>query len=400
VSSSQVSGGGGTTAALDEVAGLVTRWRRAGGSMDRVRVIASGARTLGSMSADDRRVLAQAVAERGAPEIAERLGAPDGRGPTTSELTELTRALLSVDRAELDGLAASLGDPDERRRLLLAAAGAVASDAEPPPPSGEAVALPPPPATPAEDGPRRPPARTVPEVPPLRESPELSTTPLGAAELGTAELGSAELGSAALGEAALGDAALGDAALDEAALDEATLAAGGADAALERTDPAPAPEPRPAPRPAPETAPRRASTFAAAREPVPVHRPLPTPRPPRTTPSTGDVVDALRDATSARERLLAVAPLEGVPQTGRDLVAVLERLPDGWQRRTAATRLVDGGGLEDVDAGTTLRAFARDSDRFAVAAALLEAGLVAADELAGDLPPRAVERLRRRVARA
>jgi hypothetical protein len=124
------------------------------------------------------------------------------------------------------------------------------------------------------------------------------------------------------------------------------------------------------------------------------------PPPPRTAPLTGEVVDALRDASSARERLLAVAPLEGATLPGRDLVVVLERLPDGWQRRTAATRLVDGGGLEEVDAGATLRAFARDSDRIAVAAALLAAGLVAVDEVAGDLPPRAADRLRRRAARA
>jgi hypothetical protein len=299
--------GVGTTGALDEVTELVSRWRGARGPMDQVRAVASGTRTLGAMSPDERRVLAQAVAERGSPEIAARL-LPEGSGQSRSELTELTRALLSVDRTELDRIAASLEDPGERRRLLVEATEAVA-DAGPPPPTGPPIALPPPPQAPAspgeEDG---PPPRTEPAV-------------------------------------------------------------------QEPAQVAPVPE-------VPEAVPE-----------VPETAPVPE------APPVGEVLDALRRATSARERLSAVARLEGAPLSGDDLDAVVRSLPDGWQRRTAATRLLAAGDVTHLDPVGTVGAFARDSDRIAVAGVLVDAGLAEADTVAAALPDRAAARLRRRAAR-
>jgi hypothetical protein len=392
--------GVGTTGALDEVAGLVSRWRRARGSMDRVRVIASGTRTLGSMSPDDRRVLAQAVAERGSPEIAARLGPPDGGGPSSSELTELTRALLSVDRAELDGLAASLGDPEERRRLLLAATGAVAEpDADlPPPPSGSAVPLPPPPEGPgAGDVARSRPRRTEPEVPPLREAPELASTALGSADLGSAELGSADLGTVELGSAELGTVGLGVGAAGP--VEPPPRAASRPVATRRRTRPgerATHPEPSPAPQPpTPRPSPAEPGPVADAGHevgPAP-HATLAAPVP------IGEVLVAIEAATTARERLLAVARLEGAPLPVEDLHAVIDLLPDGWQRRTATTRLLVAGGVTHLDPVGTLRAFERDSDRIAVAGVLVDVGLAGADALAAVLPRRAADRLRRRAGR-
>jgi hypothetical protein len=395
--------GAGTTGALDEVAGLVSRWRRARGSMDRVRVIASGARTLGSMSADDRRVLAQAVAERGAPEIADRIGPADGGGPSSSELTELTRALLSVDRAELDGLATSLGDPDERRRLLLAATGAVAdTDAVlPPPPSGPAVPLPPPPDGPRSSEPSpHPPRRTEPEVPPLREAPDLASTDLGSADLGTVELGSADLGTADLGSAELGTAQLGTAA--PGSVEPAPRPAPRTSPTRRRSPPrGQVVRPGPSADPEPPAAPGPPTPSGPVAEPGPAADPHPEVRTaPHVAPvPIGEVLDAVAHATSARGRLLAVARLEGAPLRAGDLEELLGLLPDGWQRRTAATRLLAAGGVTHPEPIRIVDAFARDSDRFVVAGTLVAGGLADPDALAAALTDGAARRLRRRTGR-
>lgn len=313
--------------------------------MERVRLIAAGARTLGSLTADERLLLAQALVERGAPELAERVAPHTSGALSGGELTGLTRALLSVERGQLEALSASLRDPDERRRLLVAASGgieelldrgegevATPSLAEPDavpapphdrPPSSEPVPLPPPPQAPPAEQPRN--AESAASQPPAPQLPPLQTG----------------------------------------------------------THRGPTADPVPA-----SALPQGSETLVD-----------PVPRTPVGAVDVPDVVASIERATTARGRLAAVATAECTTLTADEGLAILRAVPDGWQRRTAARRLIAAGGVADVDADAWIASFARSSDRIAVAGALVDAGLARTETVTAHLDDRAAGRLQRRAAR-
>jgi hypothetical protein len=143
------------------------------------------------------------------------------------------------------------------------------------------------------------------------------------------------------------------------------------------------------------------STEAPAAEAAPTPASVPADDPPSDpvrTVDTGEVVAAIEQATTARARLAAVATAEGENLGGDDLLAVVRAVPDGWQRRRTARRLVSAGALVDIDADALINSFARDSDRIAVAGALVAADLAQAAVVADHLDARAADRLQRRVA--
>ena len=107
---------------------------------------------------------------------------------------------------------------------------------------------------------------------------------------------------------------------------------------------------------------------------------------------------ALRTARTARERFAALDDLADERLVGTQLRDVLVLVPDGWQRRRAARRLLTAGHVDDVDADAVLRSFARASDRSAVASDLVDADLALIDVVADVLDGPHVARLRRRVA--
>lgn len=79
---------------------------------------------------------------------------------------------------------------------------------------------------------------------------------------------------------------------------------------------------------------------------------------------------------------------------------MLRAFPDGWQRRTALRRLVAAPGVAlGADALAVVEAFARAADRFAVAAQLVRAGGVSAEQVLPALGARPGLRLRARAAR-
>ncbi len=111
-------------------------------------------------------------------------------------------------------------------------------------------------------------------------------------------------------------------------------------------------------------------------------------------------VRRLRTATTARERLAVIADLAGARIDDAGVVALLEQVPDGWQRRTLAKRLVASASPFDLDAAAVVASLGRSADRTAVAQALVGAGYAHVETVTDQLPPRAADRLRRRAARS
>lgn len=322
--------------------------------MERVRLIAGGARTLGSLTADERRLLAQALVERGAPQVAERIAPHTAGALSGGELTGLARSLLSIDGAQLDALSASLRDPDERRRLLVAASGGVedlldTDDESATVGSAEPDAVPPPPRD-------RPPSGAPAQLPP-----PAPTSPV-------------EVTATPDPEAVTPEPVVPDVVSREPV----------------------------APEPVSRGPVSRAHT-PEPRDTGPVVAPRPVtddvrPAPPRTVDSR-EVIGAIERATTARGRLAAVAAAEAAPVTAEELVAIVRAVPDGWQRRTAARRLVTAGGVVNIDAGALVASFERSSDRMSTAGTLVDAGLADVAAVADHLDARAADRLRRREAR-
>jgi hypothetical protein len=78
---------------------------------------------------------------------------------------------------------------------------------------------------------------------------------------------------------------------------------------------------------------------------------------------------------------------------------LLDAVPDGWQRRRVATRLVEADALQASDIAPVLRRFGRPSDASTVAGTMLAAGAVDLDDLDGLIDARAWRRLATRVGR-
>jgi hypothetical protein len=110
-----------------------------------------------------------------------------------------------------------------------------------------------------------------------------------------------------------------------------------------------------------------------------------------------DALTRLGSAGSPRGRFAVLAELAEVPLDGDDLVALLDALPPGWQRRTALRTLLRGGGdIDDLDAAAVLRRFVRPSERSAAADLLVGAGMAHLGTVVDHLDRGAAARLRRR----
>jgi hypothetical protein len=115
---------------LDDVAGLLARWRSADSVWSRGRVASEIAGQVAQLSGEERQLLAMAVAEQGAPRLADRLSTTAGGRLDPELATNLAGELLAFDGARIDHLASSLHHPDHLRSRLHEALDHL------PPPSG------------------------------------------------------------------------------------------------------------------------------------------------------------------------------------------------------------------------------------------------------------------------
>src|SRR5690606_9028659 len=115
-------------------------------------------------------------------------------------------------------------------------------------------------------------------------------------------------------------------------------------------------------------------------EPAPeaVAVPLPLPSEPAPGPATDEPVREETDepgweATEDRgprslRRVRSITRAATAVRTSEDALAMLRDLPDGWQRRRAAERLLAAGALDHLDPLAVVRSFARRGDRTHLAA--------------------------------
>jgi len=337
---------------IDQVAELLVRWRGTDGVFARARVLREGIQLLGDLDADERRLLARSLAEQGAPDLANRLEQRTDGALSADQLWSVADGLLAMDDQQVDRLATSLSDPDERVRLAR-----------------EAVAQ-----------------------------------GLGGQQLGDQQLGDQELGAVALGDAGIVDVGLHgteagapttaarthdrDGEGDEVAQQVARTETGptgrsGSTVASTRADQGPAD------LPVVDAGPGVPVALPRAVAPV-----LPDAQ--GTTTAPDDAVawhEQLRAAQTAmaRFRLLDPDRLAGLDRA--TALALLDALPEGWQRRRGAERLVDAGTFPTDRLGEAFARFTRTTDAVFVAGALIAADQVRAERFEGILPARVVHRL-------
>jgi hypothetical protein len=389
---------------VDDVAALLQRWREAGGVWSRARVLTEGARLLSGLTPDERRQVASALADHGAPDLAERLGAASGTTLDAEQVRSVAGGLLELDGDQVDELVSALQDPEQRRAAVDEAWRHL-----PPPPhaDGPETSLPPPSEALADlrvhhaadaAGLEGLHAIARGEIPlddvelgdqvldhPGLDVPDLVMPGVHEVELTTgAPMAAGASASAASGVAAPGD----DDATHYGTTDDRD--AGDRDDALHDA--------------AGTSAAAAGATAPASREPATTDEPA---SPTATTVPAAESVAAidvaqvlrrLRSASTARARTAALADLEDAHLDTDGAVRVLDAVPDGWQRRRAAQRLVAAGALDAVPAAVLLQRLARPGDRTFLAGTLLDVG-VAEDEVVAALPDLVARRLRVRSAR-
>lgn len=443
---------------VDEVTDLLAQWREASGVFSRGRVIAQAVRTLGNLTPDERRTLGRALAQQGAPGLAEEIEDRSGGALGADHLTHVADGLLSMDDDQIDGLLADLRDPDARQRLahdmLDRAAGGPQGTPPAPPVTGPSMpdvdlsSLPPPGSAGAQD------------IGDLQNI-ELDTPNLDTPNLDTPNLDTPDLGTISLGAASVHDMELGDADVDasdqpstHAGTDQTagaeTGARGGADD--HRTTESGAASVAAAAGAAAVSATRADETAVGSDGGLPVDGDQPsqgtdatdvptdlvvvdgpadptardllsqadpqltmgpdgatgaTTGAPAGHPGTGDgaispseLLEHVRTATTATDRLAIFGSATATGRLGpHDALAALDAVPAGWQRRRAAERLAETGALPTDDLPTLFRRFDRSTDAAFVAGTLLATRAVAIDDLDGVLPARTVRRLATRTAR-
>ena len=376
---------------VDDVADLLDRWRAAGGSFDRARVLHEGMRLLADLSAAERRMLARSLTDRGAPQLAARLEASTGESVDPAQLSRVATGLLSMDEQRLDELVETLRDPQELERLARAAAGQVET---PPPATRQRLDELPPPSD--ADPEWRRPWTTEDERP---AGPPGGAAPMADrdADLEDGLEDDLELGGQALDEPGVTEIDLVDADLEEVGIHDLPWEVdhGVERASADEPVPGDANDPIATAEP-PATDHERPDADAPAPTPargvgtalVPVTDDAEEPAPTDVAPT----IAGLRAASSATTRFALLTPeaLVGVDAAGA--LAILDAVPPGWQRRRAAYRLLGAGALTAVDIGGLLRRFASPTDAAFVAGALLEAGTVGVDDLIDHLPPATVRR--------
>jgi hypothetical protein len=378
---------------VDDVADLLRRWREADGVLARGRLVVEGSRLLSGLTPDERRIVAHAAADEGAPELAALLGARTGTEVDPDQLRTAADGLLSLDRDQVDHLVTSLGDPTERERLAREALDRPWEGAAPPPPVTGTHVVDRVPLRQDDLDALPPPDRAIDEVgavPAPGSHRDLSgVAGLHAIALGEIPLGDTELGDQALGHPGLGEVELGRAGLIDLDVHEVGLAdtggstgagaaaVGAAGTATGAARSMPPDDATHADRPEPTgalggTDPARTREERASDEPP-------------TTPTDGDhrtaLVRDLRAASSAPRRFACLRAADLDHLDAAEGFALLDAVPAGWERRRLAQRLVAAGSLPTDDLAALFDRFPSRGDTVFVAGSLLDAGAASTADL-------------------
>jgi hypothetical protein len=385
---------------VGEVTELLRRWREAGGVWSRGRVLTDAARLVARLTPEERRVLAQALADHGAPELARHLEDRSGHAIDPRQVQAFADGLLDLDRARLDELIGALDDPAERHRLAQVALAQTAPPAAVEPERDAAAPPPPPQRQPRLAGSAQVAEPTDVPIDEVVAAGGLDVEDIAAARLADQELGEIQLGGQDLGEVELGWQELGTAELGEQRLGEATLG-GTPHADLDREVSGSEPDLDDRPPALPE-APVESTDAPAHDRATGDHH---GGRVDTSEPAGSDerpverLVATLRDCRTAAARSAVLASGDLAALGADEALRVLDAVPSGWQRRRAARRLLDAGALAGVGPAELLERFPGNADRRFVAGYLLAVDGRDPDELAGLLPHPVVARLAARQER-
>jgi hypothetical protein len=320
---------------VEDLAELLDRWRAADSVWTRSQVITESSRRLSRLTPAERRILAQALAQQGAPRAAASLEARTGGALPPAQVQTVIDELLALDADRIGELSSALQASVEGEDAL--------DGVSPQVPTGRPADLPPPPDLPPPDA--RTSAADLPPAPDPSE-PAAGREPWPSETAVTDDL--------------------------EIHTDEDLEVWEEIDGRLHRVEPGVEPW----------TAPKT----VASPEPV-------------ATPTLGPLLEAIRTAPSAAQRRRLLDDLGGRLLTADEVGALLDAIPDGWQRRRAACQLLELGTLDQVAPTVLLDRLSRASDRRFVAGSLLGAGLLRPMELRGRLPARTARRLAARAHR-
>jgi hypothetical protein len=417
---------------VDEVAELLRRWREAGGAWSRGRVLLDAGQLAGRLTPEERRVVAAALADTGAPDLARQLETRTGQPVDATHLQAFADGLLELEGPRLDRVIAALEVADVR---LSDDPGQPDDGRPPPPPPGSR-----PTTVTGEEEVLDERLRDLAALEHLGDEElqgialgeiELGSQELGSQELGGQELGSQELGSQELGESTLGEVGLGPAPAIVAAPAPAIVAASAPATAVTREQPSSTDrdDTEPPAEPTATSATRdediafdqditrdedlardqgiTPDAAAAPRQSLPpddVALVPATAAPDELAPrAAADALTRLRarlaKASTATARLAALSSEATSDLDAPAALLLLEQVPAGWQRRRAATRLLTAGALTGVDPAALLARFPAARDRCFVAGDLLATSDLAVEDLAAELPPQLVRRLAIRAER-
>lgn len=292
---------------------LLAQIRGTRSPFDRIKLLASAWHLLSSMTPEQRITVAAQMGLDNADEVVEAIAAQSGEAPP-GEILELVEKAQRQGPGHLPRLLRDLRDPKRRAGALregLRAVGEALAGAEAGEPAEEEEEV-----AAAEGAPEKETERIVIQPPapwPLRQA----SAPPPAAAAPASAAAAADLGKV----------------FD-------------------------LPEPEPAP-------PRAARPAPAAAPPEPPKAPPPA-RPPSPPLSGGGLAERLGSAATATARFRALRDCldEVGPLGAGGLRPLLERFPDGWQRRRALGQLLEAGEPESFeDALTLIRSLAAESDR-------------------------------------
>ncbi|MCC5947454.1 MAG: hypothetical protein JJT89_03270 [Nitriliruptoraceae bacterium] len=127
---------------VEQVAALLDRWRQADGMFGRGRILAEAVRLLRGLTPDERRLLARALSERGAPQIAAQLEESSGGTLDAEQVRGIADQLLYMEDDDLARLVDDLRDPQARAQMVQESIDRHLAGPPPPPgapePSGDA----------------------------------------------------------------------------------------------------------------------------------------------------------------------------------------------------------------------------------------------------------------------
>ncbi len=373
--------------ATDELRALLLEYKRADGRVARARLLGRGLAALARLSPAERRQVAIDVAKLAAPHLVERIESEGAVDLTPAQSKAVLDMIGRLDEGDIDELVSALGDADARAAALgtvaASAAGAVGLDDVVYADEEAEEELADEPDDVADEPPDERPEPSQDDEADLRLEAEERARALALQRAAEDREAALQLAEEAQREAEQARRELEEAraAAEEEARAAIEAARREAEAQLEAAQA--------------ELAEAEAEAEAAAAR-VPAR---PTPWRPADGPTDAEHIVARVEGLERGWTQLAPARGDGpvTPLSPDQLGRLTAATPDGWIRRRLLDRLARRGAIGADLAVTALHTLSRSTDRFFLAATLVQEAGIDPEVMAAELSPTQLERLHRRL---